>query len=98
MNTDNSKTQNVPDNQGCLCILIERGVPADFSKGEIGARKPDRWRCFVWGLGQVMTCPEIRSDLIGRPPTLMELLLHMDGNLSRWTEWAPASQNPQLPL
>jgi len=87
----------LPAEAGCLVRLVTRGERQAGLHGvlktpfgniptvTIGTTKPDIYAVTVWHDGSVYHNGDLRSDLIGRPPTLQECLLHLAERHDRWS-------------
>ena len=67
--------------RGYSVILVEAGERS--GPGCIGAVKPDRWLCTLWD-GDTVLQSESLSDIIGRPPTMVELAMSAVNKPERW--------------
>lgn len=67
--------------RGFSAILLEAGERS--GPGCIGARRPDRWLCTLWDAPTILR-REMLSDIIGRPPTMIELALSAVNHPERW--------------
>ncbi|MDF3058051.1 MAG: hypothetical protein K0R17_2266 [Rariglobus sp.] len=80
-----------PTDTGCLLRLIqhgERGPATSLFAGvhipTVGVAKPDIWSALVWTNGNAYRNDDLRCELLGRPPTIHELLLHLALHHGRW--------------
>jgi hypothetical protein len=80
-----------PTSVGCIVRLVQRGERGALTStingqtiATIGCVKPGIWTAVVWINGRVFENRGIWSDIIGRPPTIEELLLSMKTRPERW--------------
>lgn len=80
-----------PTDTGCLVRLIQRGergpetsLFAGMLIPTIGCTKPDVYAVLVWTGGSAYANDDLRSDILGRPPTIEEILLHLAHHHNRW--------------
>lgn len=63
--------------------------------GTIGTGKPDIWRCLVWGPGSGSHAhpwayiAQLRSDVPNHPPTLEDILGHIERHSKHWSVFFP---------
>jgi hypothetical protein len=51
--------------------------------------RPDRWLCLVWTDDGTLLQREVLSDLIGRPPSALELVIDAASYPLRWHTVTP---------